>query len=100
MVLGKLGDRCYWQICGGAAPRPVTSHHTPAIREVPGGKRIRLSREVTRGLREVERRRSLEVEESRARRRSANALRRPGSRCPGWLLALHEGRVSQYLVAE
>ena len=61
---------------------------------MPGGERIRLSREVTRGLREVERRRSLEVEESRAMRRLANALRRPGSHCPGWLLALYEGQVS------
>ena len=94
VLLGKLGNRFFWQNCGGTAPRLVASHHTPAICEVPGGKRIRLSREVTRGLREVERRRSLEVEESGARRRSANALRRPGSRCPGWLLALLEGHVS------
>ena len=86
MVLGKLGDRCFWQSCGGTAPRLVTSHHTPAVCEVSGERRARLSREVTRGLQEVE--------ESRAMRRSANALRRPGSRCPGWLLALHEGQVS------
>ena len=93
MVLGKLGDRFYLQSCGGTAPRLVASHHNHAIREVLGGERIRLSREVTRGLREVARRRSLEVEESRARRRSASALKGPGSRCPAWALTLLGGHM-------
>ena len=66
----------------------MARHHTPAIPEVSGRERPRLSREVTRGLREIARRRSLEAEESRARRRAASALRGPGSCCPGWLLTL------------
>ena len=86
MVLGKLGDRCFWQSCGRTAPRLVTRHHTPAACEVSGEGRARLSREVTRGLQEME--------ESRAMRRPANVCWRPGSRCPSWLLALHEGPVS------
>ena len=94
VVLGKLGDRFFWQNCGGVAPRLVASHQTPAICEAPGGERRRLSREVMRELRDLERRMSQEVEESRARRRSLLALRRPGSCCPGWLLALLESRVS------
>ena len=94
VVLGKLGDRFFWQNCGGTAPRLVASHQTPAILEVPGGERRRLSREVTMELRDLERRRSQEMEESRARRRSLLALRRPGSCCPGWLVALLESHVS------
>ena len=93
MVLGKLGDWFYWQNCSELAPCLVANHHTPAVHEVSGRERIRLSREVTRGLREIARRRSLEAEESRARRRAASALRGPGSRCPGWLLTLLGGHV-------
>ena len=75
-------------------PCLVAGHHTPAVSELFGRERTRLSREVTRGLREIARRRSLEAEESRARRRAASALRGPGSRCQGGLLTLLGEHVS------
>ena len=53
-----------------------------------------MSREAMRGLQEIARRRSVEAEVSRARRRAASALRGPGSRCPGWLLTLLGDHVS------
>ena len=64
------------------------------IREVSGRERTRLSREVTRGLQEVARRRAVEAEVSRDRRRAASARRGPGSRCPGWLLTLFGDNLS------
>ena len=51
------------------------------------------AREAVRELRDWERRRSQEVEENRARRRSMLASRRPGSHCPAWLLLLLESSV-------
>ena len=93
MVLGKLCSWFYWQNCGESIPCLVTNHHTPAVREVSGRERTRLSREAMRGLQEIARRRSMEAEVSRARRRAASALRGPGSRCPGWLLTLLGGHV-------
>ena len=92
VVLRKMEDRIFWQNCGRASPRLETSH--PAVQEVSGGEMRRLSREVVRELRDLERRRSQEVEENRARRRSMLASRRPGSHCPAWLLLLLESSVS------
>ena len=94
MVLGKPGGWYFWQNCGESTPCLVASHHTPAVREVSGRERTRLSREAMRGLQEIARRRSMEAEVSRARRRAASALRGPGSRCPGWLLTLLGDNVS------
>ena len=72
----------------------MLSHHNPIVREVSGRERTSLSREAMRGLQEIARRRTMEGEVSRARRRAASALAGPGSRCPGWLLTLLGDHVS------
>ena len=94
MVLGKPGGYFYWQNVGESLPCLILSHHSPTIRKVSGRERTRMSREATRGLQEVARRRAVEAEVSRSRRRAASARRGPGSRCPGWLLTLLGDNVS------
>ena len=108
VVLGKMGDRFFWQNCGRASPRLEASH--PAVQEVSGREMRRLPREVVERLRDLERRRAREIEENRARkavrelldwerrrsqeveenraRRRSSAWRRPGRHCPAWLVLL------------
>ena len=93
-MLGRPNGRFYWQNVGASLPCLVPSHNSPIIHEVSGRERTRRSREAMRGLQEVARRRAVEAEAARTRRRAASARRGPGSRCPGWLLTLFGDNVS------
>ena len=93
VILGKMGDRFYWQQCGRASPRLEVGH--PAFQEVNGRRRLpreieeNRARKAVRELLDWERRRDQELEEIRARGRSS-AWRRPGRHCPAWLVTLFD----------
>ena len=93
-MLGRPHGKFYWQNAGEALPCLVPGHNSPTVRWVSARERTRRSREVTRGLQELARRRAMEAEAARSRRRAASARRGPGSRCPGWLVALIGDNVS------
>ena len=84
-MLGGPNVYFYWQNVGESLPCLVSSHHSPTIREVSGRERTRRSREAMRGLQELARRRAVEPEAARSRRRAASARRGPGSCRPGLL---------------
>ena len=78
-MLGRPNGYFHWQNIGESLPCLVLSHHSPPIREVSGRERTRRFREAMRGLQELARRRAVEAEVSRSRRRTA--LSRRGGRC-------------------
>ena len=88
VVLGRPNGRFYWQNVGEALPCLVPGHNSPTIHGVSARERTRRSREATRGLQELARRRAVEAEAARSRRRAARARMGPGSRCPRWLATL------------
>ena len=93
-MLGRPNGRFYWQNVGASLPCLVPSQNSPIIHEVSGRERTRRSREAMRGLQEVARRRAVEAEVSRSRRRTALSRRGPWSPCQGWLLTLLGDNVS------
>ena len=101
VVLGKMGDRFFWQYCGRESPRLEASH--PAFQEVYGTRRLPREIEenrVRKAMRELldwKRREAQELEESRARSRSS-AWRRPGATARHGLLTCLMARVYSTLV--
>ena len=83
--------RFYWHNVGEVTPCQVLGHDRPTFQRVLERERTRISREVTRGLQEIARRRALEAEVARGRRKAARmetGRTGPGSRCPEWLATL------------
>ena len=77
--------RFYWQNVGEAVPCQVPGHNRPTFHGVSAEERTRRSREVTRGLQEIARRKAVEVEVARSMRKDARkegGRTGPGSRCP------------------
>ena len=90
-MLGRPNGKSYWQNVGDVLPCLVPGHNSPTFHGVSARERTRRSREVTRGLQEIARRRAVEAEAARSRRRVARAetgRTGPGSHCPEWLATL------------
>ena len=82
--------RFYWQNVGESEPCQVPGHSCPT-QGVSAEAMTRGTREVTKGLREIARRKAMEVAKSpRKAARKENGKPGPGSRCPQWLAALIE----------
>ena len=87
MVIGRPMGRFYWQNVGESVPCQVPGHSRPT----QGVSAEAMTREVTKGLREIARREAMKV--TRSPREAARREGRkpgPGSRCPQWLAALME----------
>ena len=87
-MLGRPHGKFYWQNVGEALPCLVPGHSSPTVRWVSARERTRRSREATRGLQELARRKAVEAEAARSRRRVARVKMGPGSCCPEWLATL------------
>ena len=87
-MLGRPNGRFYWQNVGEALPCLVPSHNSPTVHGVSARERTRRSREATRGLQELARRRAMKAEAARSRGRAARARMGPGSHCPELLVTL------------
>ena len=92
-MIGRPMGRFYWQNVGESVPCQVPGHSRPTTLGVSAEERTRRSREVTKGLQEIARRKAVEVARStrkvarkRAGRRVQGAAALSGWR-PSWGVA-------------
>ena len=88
-MIGRPMGRFYWQNVGESVPCQVPGHSRPTTLGVSAKERTRRSREVTKGLQQIARRKAVEVARSpRKVARREGGKTGPGSRCPEWLATL------------